>query len=116
LLASRILLSLGEAFSNGLPVDDLPNGLQILGASVLVLKVVSVFPNIHTEKRNEAQERILVLGASNLQTLGRLVIALYIAIYEYVSGGRQTSVSVSKISTHQPRPTGAWKNNTQENH
>lgn len=65
------LLSLGKALSNFLPVDNFPDGLEIIGADVLVLQVVGlepkkndkclmlhitftslthVFPNINTKK------------------------------------------------------------------
>jgi hypothetical protein len=49
------LLSLGETFGNSLPVNDLPDSLQIFGTSILVLKVVCVFPNINTEKWDEVK-------------------------------------------------------------
>jgi hypothetical protein len=60
------LLSLGETLGNCLPVDHLPDSLQVLGTSILVLKIVGVLPNINTEKRDEVKKGILVLGAGNL--------------------------------------------------
>lgn len=71
------LLSLGETFGNSLPVNDLPDSLQIFGTSILVLKVVCVFPDINTEKWDEVKQGILVLSASDLEALGGLVIALF---------------------------------------
>ena len=45
-----------------------------VGLDVLVLEVESVLPNVDTDDRNEAQERILVGGGRELQTLGSGVI------------------------------------------
>jgi hypothetical protein len=71
------LLSLGETLGNSLPVNDLPDSLQVFGTSILVLKVVCVFPDINTEKWDEVKQGILVLSASDLEALGGLVIALF---------------------------------------
>jgi hypothetical protein len=47
------LRGLGESFSNGGPVDDFPDVLEVIRTNVLVLQVVSVLPNINTQKRGQ---------------------------------------------------------------
>ena len=43
-----------EARLNVAPVDDRPDLLEVLGANVLVLKVVRVLPHVDAEQRHEA--------------------------------------------------------------
>lgn len=50
------------SLANVLPVDNLPDGLEVIRASILVLQVVRVLPNVNSEERNEpgGTDRILV--------------------------------------------------------
>jgi hypothetical protein len=76
--SSFFLTVLVETVSDGLPVDNLPNGLEVIGTNVLVLEVVSVLPNVNAQKRNQTSgglERILVRGSGNLKALELLVVA-----------------------------------------
>ena len=78
-LSFGLLTVLAEAFRNGVPVDDLPNSLEVVGANVLVLKVVSVLPDINAQQWDQASgrlERILIGSCGDLQTLELLVVAL----------------------------------------
>src|SRR6266567_1572915 len=58
------------------PVDDVPDRLQIIRATILVFEIVGVFPNIHaqdgfafTAGDGSAHERaVLVGGGNNLQS------------------------------------------------
>ena len=72
-------MRLREALFNGLPVDDVPNGLEVLGLAVLVLEantcqhpvhsypttvdlLVGVLPGVNTEEGLElTNDRVLVL-------------------------------------------------------
>jgi hypothetical protein len=47
------LLRVSIALLNVLPVDNLPDILEVLGAVVLIVEVVRVLPHIDTEKRDE---------------------------------------------------------------
>ena len=38
-----------EEFAGALPVDDFPDGGEVIGAAVLVLEVVGMFPDIDAE-------------------------------------------------------------------
>lgn len=78
---------LRKAFRNGIPVDDLPNSLEIVRADVLVLKVVGMLPDIDAQQWNQTcccLERILVSSRGDLQTLKVLVVALEVV---FQSGG-----------------------------
>ena len=46
----------GEALLHSLPVDNLPDGLEVLGLAVLVLEVVGVLPGV------DAEEGLVVAG------------------------------------------------------
>lgn len=37
-----------KALGNGAPVDNVPNGAEVFGLSVLVLEVVRVLPGVNT--------------------------------------------------------------------
>lgn len=43
-----------EALVNVVPVNDGPDGLEVIGAHVLVLKVVGMLPHVHPEQRRQA--------------------------------------------------------------
>lgn len=66
-----------EALLGRLPVDDIPDGLEVLGLAILVIKVVSVLPGINTQDWAElANNRILVrvcldLDAASLSILNQ---------------------------------------------
>jgi len=66
-----LLLSFGhgEALVDFVPVDDVPPGLKILGALVLVLEIVSVLPYVVAEDGvlALAERRILVGGSNDLE-------------------------------------------------
>jgi hypothetical protein len=67
---SPILQSLDhllEALLSCLPVDDVPDSLEVLGLAVLIVKVVSVLPGINTEDGLElANDRVLVCVCPDL--------------------------------------------------
>ena len=63
--ASRIRLL--EALLGSLPVDNIPDGVEVLGLLVLVLEVVGVLPSVNTEDRSELTNNgILVCVGSDL--------------------------------------------------
>src|SRR5262245_44745135 len=47
LLAAALLVALGD----DIPVDHVPPGVQVVGASILILEVVGVFPDIVAHDR-----------------------------------------------------------------
>ena len=68
-------LSLLQSLRHRLPVDNLPDGLEVLGLPVLVLEVVGVFPGIDTQQRHiVASNGILVGTRDDLQGASRLVL------------------------------------------
>lgn len=78
-ICARFLVVLVEALSDSLPVDDLPDGLEVVGADVLVLEVVGVLPDINAQQGDQTGgglERVLVGGGSDLKALEVLVVAL----------------------------------------
>lgn len=42
-----------ETLADVLPVDNVPDGLDVVRSHVLVLKVVGMLPNVDTKKRDE---------------------------------------------------------------
>lgn len=71
-------MGLGEAVSDSLPVDNVPDGVEVVGADVLVLEVVGVLPNINSQKGNQSSgglKRILVGRGGDLKALELLVVA-----------------------------------------
>lgn len=71
-------MGLGEAVGDSLPVDDVPDGVEVVGADVLVLEVVGVLPDINSQKRDQSSgglEGVLVGGGGDLKTLELLVVA-----------------------------------------
>lgn len=73
------LAVLVEALSDSLPVDNLPDGLEVVGADVLVLEVVGVLPDINAQQGDQTGgglEGVLVGGGSDLKALEVLVVAL----------------------------------------
>mmetsp|Transcript_14257 Transcript_14257/g.35930 ORF Transcript_14257/g.35930 Transcript_14257/m.35930 type:complete len:255 (-) Transcript_14257:209-973(-) len=53
-----------------LPVDDLPDGLDVVWPHVLVLEVVGVLPNIDSQQRHSTGERVLVWHRLHKELLG----------------------------------------------
>mmetsp|Transcript_21388 Transcript_21388/g.37860 ORF Transcript_21388/g.37860 Transcript_21388/m.37860 type:complete len:266 (-) Transcript_21388:177-974(-) len=56
---------------NGVPVYDIPDGVEVVGAHVLVVKVVCVLPDINSEQRHTAggAARVLVSASYDLDVL-----------------------------------------------
>ena len=52
----RFLLdaSLLQPFVYHIPVDDLPKSVQMVWATVLIINVIGVFPNIESQQRPQA--------------------------------------------------------------
>lgn len=74
----HLLVGLGEAVGDSLPVDDVPDGVEVVGTDVLVLEVVGVLPDINSQKGDQSGsglEGILVGGGGDLKTLELLVVA-----------------------------------------
>lgn len=88
--------SFKEALLGLLPVDDIPDGVQILSSicqnrvsyasidhqtyinlDVEVLQVECVLPDVHANDGDEGQERVLVSSGGDLKTLGADAPALY---------------------------------------
>src|SRR3954467_8218038 len=47
---TKALLRRGEVVLFGLrPIDHIPDGLQVIGAAVLVVEIVGVLPHVHAE-------------------------------------------------------------------
>src|SRR5437660_6352414 len=68
-LCSSSGFGLGEALRDRAPVHDVPPGIDIIGAFVLVLQIIGVFPDVDTDDRYLAVHvrTILVGGAENLK-------------------------------------------------
>lgn len=61
------------------PIDNLPNLLQVVRSDIAVLQVVSVFPDIHAEQRDQTGagfKRVLIESGSELDSLGDRVESL----------------------------------------
>lgn len=76
---ARSLFLLGglEALRDVGPVDDLPDGLEVVGAGVLVVQVVSMLPHVDAEQRHNVAESgsgVLVRRGGDLQALKVLVV------------------------------------------
>ena len=84
---------MGVAGGNIIPVDNRPDGLQVIRADILVLQVIGMLPDINSEQRNQSYENdqnktgyevlasggqkgILVLGGCKLDTFGDWIISL----------------------------------------
>ena len=56
---------------NLLPVDNLPNVVEVLWSSILIVKVVGVLPDINSNERHkiraDIRNRILVCGLSKTE-------------------------------------------------
>jgi len=68
-------LSCFESLGNRLPIDNIPDGLKILGLAVLVLEVVCMLPSVDTEEWDViASHRVLVGTSDDLQSSRALVL------------------------------------------
>ncbi len=78
LLGSRLCYSSDEAFFGLPPVDDLPHLGQILGTSVLVIKVVCVLPDVHVDNWYQegahVGDQVLVVGSPEREHVRFLVV------------------------------------------
>lgn len=48
-----------ESFVDTLPVDDVPYGIDIVWSHILVLEIISMFPNIYSEKRIKTYKMLM---------------------------------------------------------
>lgn len=60
-----VRLCLLEALADRLPVDDVPDGREVLGLAVLVLQVVGVLPGVNAEKGDEGARDGVLVGAGD---------------------------------------------------
>jgi hypothetical protein len=119
-------LGLGETGLSLLPVDDVPDGVEVGGLDVLlqtgkkvleepgekvkerkvtrVVKVESVLPHVDTEEGNVAEERVLVSGGDSLE-LHRRKESVNIALFDEKSGGTATHL-LGRGVVAEPRPSG----------
>jgi hypothetical protein len=69
---SRLFL---EALGDGAPVDDVPDGAEVLGLAVLVLQVVGVLPGVDAQQGLEvARDGVLVRAGDEAERARRLVL------------------------------------------
>src|SRR5579872_3254333 len=68
-VSRRLLLRLGEAFIDLVPVDHVPPGGKIFRAAVLVLQIVGMLPHVVAQDREESlgKRAVLVSGGDDLQ-------------------------------------------------
>src|SRR5258707_2348929 len=64
--AQRARLGGGIALSDLVPVHGIPPGLEVIGAAVLVIEIVSVFPDVVTHQHALAVHDRSVLGRAGL--------------------------------------------------
>ena len=68
-------LGLGEPLGHGLPVDDVPDGAEVLGLAILVLQVVGVLPGVDAQQGDQvAGDGVLVGAGDQAQGAGLLVL------------------------------------------
>lgn len=68
-------LSLAEPLGHGLPVDDIPDGAEVLGLAVLVLQVVGVLPGVDAQQGDQvAGDWVLVRAGDQAQGASLLVL------------------------------------------
>lgn len=63
---------LGEAPSDVVPVDDLPEAVDVFGAVVFVVQVVGVLPDVEDEERFDfdCPEEVVVLDLEDVEVGG----------------------------------------------
>ncbi len=69
-------LGLLEPGRHGLPVDDIPDGVEVLGLAVLVLQVVGVLPGINAQQGDERAGNGVLVGTSH-QSEGAALLVLH---------------------------------------
>ena len=67
-------LCFAEALSDGLPVDDIPDGIKVLCLAVLVLQVVGVLPGVNAEQRDERSSDGVLVGARHQAQRAALLV------------------------------------------
>ena len=51
------------SIGNFVPVDDIPERTDVVGASILVIQVIGMFPDIETKNgRQSLRERVILIG------------------------------------------------------
>ena len=88
----------GIALADILPVGDLPDSLDVVGANILILEVVGVLPDVNSEQRDKAGrslERILVSTGGDLN---RIVI---------ISRQKTNAEILSLRAVSEPAPSGS---------
>src|ERR1700676_23225 len=56
----------GQALGDPRPVDDVPPGIDVVGAAVLVLQVVGVLPDVDAEQRRlSVGDRVVLVCAAD---------------------------------------------------
>lgn len=69
------LISFLETLGNRAPVDDFPDGAEVLGLAVLVLQVVGMLPGVNTQQRFQISgDRILVGAGDKTKSARGLVL------------------------------------------
>jgi hypothetical protein len=69
------ILRLLEPLSHRLPVDHVPDGIEVLGLAVLVLEVVRVLPGVDAEQRSVgAADGVLVRARDDAEGAALLVL------------------------------------------
>jgi hypothetical protein len=72
-------LGLGISGSDIIPVDNVPDVLDVVRSSILVLQVISVLPDIKAQQGNQAsggQQRILIRSSDELEALIQRIVSL----------------------------------------
>lgn len=77
-ISSHLELGGSETLLGLLPVDDLPHLFEVLGARVLVVKVVGVLPDVNVHDRDKVRahirDQVLVDGGTEVEGLLSLVV------------------------------------------
>lgn len=64
-----------KSLLNSLPVDHIPDSIEVLGLAVLILEIVGMLPSINTKQRNVSADNRILVGVCldlNLTGLGVL--------------------------------------------
>lgn len=68
-------LRLAQPVGDGRPVDNVPDGSEVLGLAVLVLQVVGMLPSVNAQQGGiVADNGILVRACNHLEGAGRLIL------------------------------------------
>jgi len=78
LLGCRLCYSSDETFLSLPPVDDLHHLGKVLGASIFVVEVVSMLPDVHVDDRHQigahVRKQLLVMGNSERECVLSFVV------------------------------------------